>query len=85
MTLLCSCRYQKIACLEVREGTSYQPGCSLMSSNDIQEIPLPIVQPEYTPIDKDHLSQCQFAFFDLETTGLGMIYFQLWKLYVIII
>lgn len=68
-----SMKYQRNASLEVREGTSYQSGCTIMGhlSTDIQSIPAPVIQPEYTHVEKEQLRECHLAFFDVETTGLG--------------
>ncbi|XP_052680137.1 uncharacterized protein LOC128160870 [Crassostrea angulata] len=65
--------YKRNASSEVREGTSYQSGCSLVDhlSTDIQRIPAPLLQPEYQPIEIEQLIECYFAFFNVETTGLG--------------
>lgn len=43
-------------------------------STDIQRIPAPLLQPEYQPIEIEQLIECYFAFFNVETTGLGMNY-----------
>lgn len=40
-------------------------------STDIQRIPAPLLQPEYQPVEIEQLNECHFAFFDVETTGLG--------------
>ncbi|CAG2212433.1 unnamed protein product [Mytilus edulis] len=46
-------RHQKLASVEVREGVSYQTGCSLDAaiSDDIQSIPAPVITPEYLPLE----------------------------------
>lgn len=43
-------------------------------STDIQRIPAPLLQPEYQLIEIEQLIECYFAFFNVETTGLGMNY-----------
>ncbi|XP_063448459.1 uncharacterized protein LOC134727990 [Mytilus trossulus] len=65
--------YQKLASAEVREGVSYQTGCSLDAaiSDDIQSIPAPVITPEYLPLEPKTLNDSCMTYFDVETTGLG--------------
>ncbi|CAG2201766.1 unnamed protein product [Mytilus edulis] len=65
--------HQKLASAEVREGVSYQTGCSLDAaiSDDIQSIPAPVITPEYLPLEPKTLNDSCMTYFDVETTGLG--------------
>ena len=77
---LISFRHQKLASAEVREGVSYQTGCSLDAaiSDDIQSIPAPVITPEYLPLEPKTLNDSCMTYFDVETTGLGKDYL-LWQ------
>ncbi|XP_063442083.1 hemicentin-1-like [Mytilus trossulus] len=65
--------HQKLASAEVREGVSYQTGCSLDAaiSDDIQSIPAPVITPEYLPLEPKTLNDSCMTYVDVETTGLG--------------
>ncbi|VDI45265.1 Hypothetical predicted protein [Mytilus galloprovincialis] len=64
--------HKKLASAEVREGVSYQTGCSLDAaiSDDIQSIPAPVITPEYLPLEPKTLNDSCMTYFDVETTGL---------------
>ncbi|CAC5424590.1 unnamed protein product [Mytilus coruscus] len=61
-----------LASAEVREGVSYQTGCSLDAaiSDDIQFIPAPVITPEYLPVEPKTLNDSCMTYFEVETTGL---------------
>lgn len=63
-------RQQNTSTNEVREGTSYAPGCALEESLDVDKIPAPILEPPYTPLET--MTNANEIIFDLETTGLGI-------------
>ena len=65
-------RLQKSACLETREGVTYATEVDIENpESDISEIPAPNLYPAKEPVYvlPEHVP----VYFDLETTGLGMI------------